>query len=493
MSRGADEVTARALLERLATGGRLVAGEWRGPGRGGVYVHRDPTTGRPQAEVGLGSAGDVDDALASATEAFGGWRDTPSHERAAVLDRLATLLDEHGRSSAALNALDNGTPVSAMPSGHYAAAWTRYYAGWADKLDGEVLPVHDRGALDYTRPQPYGVVAAVVPWNGPMMGMGQKVAPALAAGNAVVVKPPEVAPFGALRFAELALEAGLPPGVLNVVPGGAEAGQALVGDPRVGKISFTGGTRTAEAIMATAARHATPSVMELGGKSANIIFADADLDVAVPVAAFLGAALLSGQGCALPTRLFVHAEVYDEVVARVVAQVEALGVGDPLDRRTVVGPVVTEAALERILGVVDRARDDGAALLTGGHRVGGALGDGYFVAPTVFGEVRHGSDLATHEVFGPVLAVLRFDDEDEVVAQANDSAFGLAAYVHTADVSRALRVVEHLDVGTVTVNGFPPMSPSAPFGGVKSSGFGREGGRAGIEEYVWRKNVTIRY
>ena len=326
-----------------------------------------------------------------------------------------------------------------------------------------------------------------------MMGMGQKVAPALAAGNAVVVKPPELAPFGALRFAELALEAGLPPGVLNVVPGGAEAGQALVGDPRVGKISFTGGTRTAEAIMATAARHATPSVMELGGKSANIVFADADLDVAVPVAAFLGAALLSGQGCALPTRLFVQAEVYDEVVARVVAQVEALGVGDPLDRRTIVGPVVTEAALERILGVVDRARGDGSALLTGGHRLGGPLRDGYFVAPTVFGEVRHGSDLATHEVFGPVLAVLRFDDEDEVVARANDSAFGLAAYVHTTDVSRALRVVERLDVGTVTVNGFPPMSPSAPFGGVKASGFGREGGRAGIEEYVWRKNVTIRY
>ena len=317
--------------------------------------------------MGLGTASEVGAAIDAAHAAFPAWRDTSVHERAAVLHRLADLLDEHATISAALNALDNGTPVSAMPSGHYAATWTRYYAGWCDKLDGEVLPVHAGGALDYTRPEPYGVVGAIVPWNGPMMGMGQKVAPALAAGNTVVVKPPELAPFGALRYAELALEAGLPPGVLNVLPGGAEAGQALVRDDRVAKVSFTGGTRTAVAIMEGAAQNCTPLTLELGGKSANIVFADADLDSAVPVAAFLGAALLSGQGCALPTRLFVHDDVYDEVVDRVVAQVEALGVGDPLDPRTVVGPVITSSACDRILGVIDRATTDGATLLTGGR------------------------------------------------------------------------------------------------------------------------------
>jgi aldehyde dehydrogenase (NAD+) len=485
------EGEARALLERLADGGRLVAGEWLGPGRAGTYAHHDPATGRHQADVGLGSEADVHEAVDAAAAALPAWRDTPVQDRAAVLHRLADLLEAEDELSTRLNALDNGTPVSVMASGRYAAAWTRYYAGWADKLDGEVLPVHAAGALDLTMVEPFGVVGAIVPWNGPMMGMGQKVAPALAAGNTVVVKPPELAPFGAVRFAELALQAGLPAGALNVVPGGAEAGQALVRDRRVRKVSFTGGTRTAQAVMEAAAADVTPVALELGGKSANIVFADADLDRAVPVAAFLGAGLLSGQGCALPTRLFVHDDVYDEVTERVVAQVRALPVGDPLDRASIVGPVVNEGACQRVLGVIDRAGADGATLLTGGARADGDLADGFFVTPTVFGDVAHGSDLATHEVFGPVLAVLRFRDEDEVVAMANDSEFGLAAYVHTRDLSRALRVVERLDVGTVTVNGFPPMSPSAPFGGTKGSGFGREGGRHGIEEFVQRKNVTL--
>jgi aldehyde dehydrogenase (NAD+) len=487
------EAEARSMLEGLAERGRLVDGEWLGPGRGGTYAHHDPTTGLHQADVGLGSASDVEEAVSVARLAFPAWKAVAPDQRATILHRLADLLDAHADTSSSLNALDNGTPVSAIPSGHYAAAWTRYYAGWVDKLDGEVLPVHDTGALDVALVEPYGVVAAIVPWNGPMMGMGQKVAPALAAGNTVVVQPPELAPFGALRFAELALEAGVPPGVLNVVPGGAEAGQALARHPEVGKISFTGGTGTARAVMEGAARHCTPLALELGGKSANIVFADADLDRAVPVAAFLGAALLSGQGCALPTRLFVHDDVYDEVVDRVVGQLEGLPVGDPLDRGTIIGPVVNETACQRILGVIDRAQQDGATLLTGGRRLDDDRAAGYFVAPTVFGDVRHGSDLATHEVFGPVLAVLRFSDEDEVLAMANDSDFGLAAYLHTRDLSRAMRMANGLDAGTVTVNGFPAMSPSTPFGGMKASGFGREGGRHGIEEFVQRKNVTFRY
>jgi acyl-CoA reductase-like NAD-dependent aldehyde dehydrogenase len=345
--------------------------------------------------------------------------------------------------------------------------------------------------LSYVRLGPYGVVAVIPPWNGSMMGMGQKCGPALAAGNAVVAKPPEIAPFGMLRFAELALEAGLPPGVLNVVVGGASTGSALVGHPGVDKISFTGGSTTARSIMESAARHLTPLALELGGKSPNIVFPDADLDGAATMAALVGTALLAGQGCALPTRLYVHDGVYEAVLDRVLATLASLPVGDPLDPASVVGPVVTESAMERILAVIDRATADGATLVTGGTRLGGDLAHGWFVAPTVFGDVDHRSDLARNEVFGPVLAVLRFGSEDEVLALANDSPYGLAAYLHTADARRVERFVRELEAGMVVVNGKGAVSPATPFGGYKQSGFGREGGRPGIEEMVQRKTVLV--
>jgi hypothetical protein len=259
-----------------------------------------------------------------------------------------------------------------MRSGAYTAAWTRYYAGWIDKLDGEVVPVGG-DVLDVVLPEPYGVIGAIVPWNGPMMGMGQKAVPALAAGNTVVVKPPELAPFGALRFAELALEAGLPPGALNVVVGGAAAGDALVRHPGVDKVSFTGGCATARSVMVAASETLTPLTFELGGKSANIVFPDADLDVATSMAAMLGAVLLSGQGCALPTRLYVHDDIYDEVVARVVTQVERVNVGDPFDPAVLMGPVVNAAACDRILGVITRAVDEGSGKLLTGVPLSSAL------------------------------------------------------------------------------------------------------------------------
>jgi aldehyde dehydrogenase (NAD+) len=377
------------------------------------------------------------------------------------------------------------------------------------------------------RLEPYGVVAVIPPGNGSMMGMGQKAAPALAAGNAVVAKPPQLAPFGVLRFAELAAEAGMPPGVLNVVVGGATTGAALAGHAGVDKISFTGGSVTARALMAMAARsrsasgktisgdlppssrargvrwvaaralmamaatHLTPLALELGGKSPLIVFPDADLDRAAMVAAQLGAALLSGQGCALPTRLYVHQDVYDVVASKVVAALATVTVGDPLDPDTFVGPVVSEAAMERILGVIGRAVSEGATLLSGGSRLGGELASGWFVSPTVFGDVDHHSELARNEVFGPVQSILRFSSEDEALALANDSPFGLAAYLHTSDPDRIDRFVRELEAGTVTVNGTGRISPAAPFGGVKQSGFGREGGRAGIEEMVQTKAVFV--
>ena len=292
-------------------------------------------------------------------------------------------------------------------------------------------------------------------------------------------KPPEIAPFGAVRYAELALEAGLPPGVLNVVPGGAATGDALVRHRGVDKISFTGGVATACKVMVAAADSMTPLTFELGGKSANIVFPDADLDLACSVAGVLGAVALSGQGCALPTRLYVHEAVYKEVVDLVVATVESVPIGDPLYPATLTGPVVTATACERVLGIIGRARSEKAGkLLTGGKRIEGALAGGYFIAPTVFGDVDDASDLAVNEVFGPVLSIMRFRDEDDVVTRANCSDYGLAAYVYTA-TPRAYRMARRLDVGAVTINVYPFLSPTAPFGGAKQSGFGREAGAPG--------------
>ena len=477
---------ASQTVTRLASQGHLIGDRWI-VGAGATYQHCNPSTGAVQADIRLGDEQDIDQAVEAARAARTGWTTLQPDARASILFRLADLLDQHAREAAELAALDNGTPVSVMNSGTYAAAWIRYYAGWCDKLVDEIIPTkRGRGII---RREPQGVVAVIPPWNGSMMGMGQKCGPALAAGNTVVAKPPELAPFGMLRFAELALEAGVPSGVLNVVVGGSTAGAALAGHPGVNKISFTGGTATGRKIMELAARNLTPLALELGGKSPNIIFPDADLPAAATMAAFAGPALLSGQGCALPTRLYVHDDVYDEVLETVVRLVATMRVGDPLDPQTLVGPVVSEAAMRRILAVIAQAEAEGATLLAGGSRLGGELAHGWFVAPTIFGDVDHDSTLARSEVFGPVLAILRFKTEEEVLEKANDSEFGLSAYLHTRDADRIDRFIRQLDAGTVAVNGIGRTTPAAPFGGTKHSGFGREGGRAGIEEMLRQKTV----
>jgi aldehyde dehydrogenase (NAD+) len=322
--------------------------------------------------------------------------------------------------------------------------------------------------------------------------MAMKVVPALAAGNVVVLKPPSLTPFAALLFGELALEAGLPPGALNITPGDADAGEALVAHPDVAKISFTGGGAVARRVMETAARGLKPVALELGGKSANLVFADADLDAAAQMAAIHGVAVLSGQGCVLPTRAYVQDGVYDAFVERVLRIVGSLKVGDPLAPDTFMGPVISSAAAERILGVIERAKAERAgALLTGGTRLGGALAEGAFIAPTVFGDVAHDSHLAREEIFGPVLSITRFRDEAEAIAMANDSRYGLGAYVHTKDVARAHRCADALQAGLVSINAGPAMAPNMPFGGMKQSGFGREGGRAGLDEFLQIKTVHV--
>ncbi len=458
----------------------------------GTMQHVNPATGRAQASFAVAGAREVDRAVQAARGAAPGWRDWSAPERRGALLRLAELLQAARPELTELTARESGTPVGTGSGGRRTVEYLRYYAGWVDKLHGETVPPVVQRGLDYTLVEPMGVVAVLIPWNGPLTSIGQKVAPALAAGNAVVLKPSELAPFAALRFGELCLEAGLPPGVVNVVPGAAEAGEALVGHRGIDKVSFTGSPATGARVMATAAASLTPVVLELGGKSALVAFADADVDTVVATAVRVGIVTAAGQGCVLPTRIVVEAPICDEVTARIVEYASAVRLGDPLDPETQMGPVISEAHCERILGVVEQARaEDAGKLLLGGSRRGGELADGYFVEPTVFGDVAPDSHLAQHEVFGPVQSVLRFEGEEEALAVANATRYGLGAFVFTRDVGRAHRVAAAFDAGYVGVNAFPNLPPTAPFGGVKDSGFGREGGRAGIEEFVRIKNVFV--
>lgn len=472
---------------------RVLAGsEWTA-GAGPTFQHLNPSTGKVNQEFALGDASDVDRAVHAARHAFRDWRRVPPNERRDLLLRVASLLLERADEFASLVTSESGIPAGFAPmvGGLLPAEFFSYNAGWADKLGGETIPVWPGDVLDYTITEPHGVVGVIIPWNGPMTSIGQKVAPALAAGNCIVIKPPELAPFSSVRFAELCLEAGIPPGVVNVVPGTGEAGNALVRHPDVNLISFTGGIPTAKLIQAAAAENLTPLVLELGGKSANLVFADADIDGAVAAAVQYGVAAMSGQGCILPTRLLVEAAAYDDVVDQVVDLVGTLTVGLPESDDTLMGPLISAAHCDRVMGFIDRAREQGTQLLSGGHRVGGDLADGYFVEPTVFGNVDNNTELAQEEIFGPVLSIIKFDTEAEAVALANDTRYGLAGYVWTQDVSRAHRVVRELDAGFLSINGFALVPPSAPFGGMKASGYGREGGRAGVEEFLRTKNVYL--
>lgn len=457
----------------------------------GVFEQIDPSTGEVLAPVTLAGATEIDDAVRAAKKAEADWRSLPPARRRDLILAIADQLDDHHEELSVLRSLELGAPKKKGKGLNMAVEYIRYFAGWVDKLEGSTIPINS-SVLDYTMPEPFGTVAALTPWNGGVVSVAMKVIPALVAGNCVVLKPSELATLAPLRFGELALEAGLPPGVLNVVPGGVAAGEALVAHPGVDKISFTGGTTTARHVLRGAATNLTPVILELGGKSANIVFDDGDLDAAVMTTISTALGGMSGQGCVLPTRLLVQDGVYDEVEKRVVAAASSLAVGRPFDEGVQAGPVISSDSLERILALIDGARERGdGTLLTGGHRLEGDLTSGFFVAPTVFGRVDNASPIAQDEVFGPVLSLVRFSDENEAIRLANESRFGLGGLVFTRDVGRAHRVAHRLDVGSVGINAFAPMPPSAPFGGVKQSGYGREGGLVGVKEFLRDKNIYV--
>ncbi|RAV04007.1 aldehyde dehydrogenase [Mycolicibacter senuensis] len=459
----------------------------------GVYRHVDPATGRPDADVPLAGPAEIDRAVQAAHAAYLEWRRTRPADRRRMLTRLADLIEDHAADFAQLGAMDNGTPVgatSAMTT--VAVEWTRYYAGWADKISSEVTAsLRTDGEFSYTLAQPWGVIGAIITWNGPLISLAMKVPAALAAGNTVVIKPSELTPFTAGLFVDLAAEAGIPDGVINVATGGPEAGAALVEHPLVKKVSFTGGPATARKILRSCADLIKPAVMELGGKSGNLVFADADLDNACGVGTMFSVGVLSGQGCALPTRMIVERPVYDEVIERVRTIAGFLKVGNPFEPETVSGPVVNRQALDRITGMIERAQLDGARLITGGQRIGGDLSDGFYLQPTVFADVDPSSELAQNEVFGPVLAIIPFDGDDQAIDIANSTPYGLSGYVFTTDLRRAHRVAEELETGEVLINGAANLGATRPFGGVGISGMGKEGGRQGLEEFLQIKTVSM--
>jgi acyl-CoA reductase-like NAD-dependent aldehyde dehydrogenase len=480
-----------APLDLFPTAGLLIGDELITETTGGEYQHEYPATGKPTVAVPLAGAAEIDAAVRTARAAFTEWRSWTVERRRDVMLRFAAIVRDQQDAIATLSVFENGSPISLTEkfAATIADAFT-YNAGWADKVGGDVIATWPKPALDYTLVEPYGVVGIIIPWNGPVPTLGMTVSPALAAGNTVVLKPSRPAPFSALRVGQLLLEAGFPPGVVNMVPGGPEAGDALVRHPGVDKIHFMGSSAVAKEVLAAALTNLTPISLELGGKSANIVFADADLDAAADLAVS-AVALLSGQACVIGTRVLVEEPVYEEFIERCRAKAEQIPIGDPISPSTRMGPLISQGACDRVLGFVERAvADKEGRLVTGGYRMGGDLTDGYFVAPTIFADVDNSSELAQREIFGPVISLRPFRTEAEALAIANDHRYGLAAYVQTGDVRRAHRMAAALEAGSVWVNGFPDVpSGSIPFGGIKQSGYGRLGGLAGIQEFSRPKNV----
>ena len=480
------------MLNRIVdeTNRLLIDGQRVAALSGRTFETLNPATGEVLAKVAEAGAEDVDAAVRSSRAAFeGAWSRMRASERGALLLRLADLIRRDEDELVRLESLDSGKPVSAIRRQDLPAVLDTltYYAGMADRINGQVIPARP-DALTYTVREPLGVVGAIIPWNFPLMIGMWKIAPALACGCTVVLKPAEVTPLTALKIGELALQAGFPAGVLNVVPGfGKVAGQALVDHPDVDKVTFTGSPVVGRQILRGAAGNLKRVTLELGGKSANIVFPDADIDAAVKAAAS-GIFFNTGQVCSAGSRIIVHESIHDEVVERLAARARSIRIGDPLETSTAMGPVVSDVQMKRVLDYIDIGRGEGAFVVTGGARRGEA---GYFVEPTVFAGVKHEMRISQEEIFGPVAAVIPFKDEEDAIRIANGTVYSLAAGVWTGDIGRAHRFTRKLKAGTVWVNTYGPTDIRLPWGGARDSGFGREHGDAAIDNFTEPKAVWI--
>lgn len=454
----------------------------------------NPYTGQAWASIPQASEAQVADAVAAARAAFPAWSRSTGKTRAEMLHRLADLLDAEAERFGLMESTDNGKVIRETKGQMgFSARQYRFFAGYADKLWGQTIPLDDPDVFDYTTRVPVGVVVLVTAWNSPMALLSNKLAPALAAGNTVVIKPSEHASATTLAFADLIERAGFPPGVVNIVTGDARTGRALLGSGRIDHLSFTGSPEVGRKIAAAASAELVPVTLELGGKSPNIVFADANLDKAV-VGALAGIFGATGQTCIAGSRLLVQRPVYDDVVTRLAERARGIRLGDPTDPATEMGTTANRPQYDRILGAIAAAQDEGATLAAGGSPARGAgLGDGLFIEPTIFRDVHNGMGLAQEEIFGPVLAVLPFDTEEEALEIANGTRYGLASGVWTQDISRAFRMTRSLEAGVVWVNTYRASAVQAPFGGFKDSGFGRERGEVALQEFTAVRNVMINF
>lgn len=484
----APEVTTVSTPTNL-----LINNQWTPSDSGKTFPTINPATGEELARIAEADAADVDKAVAAARNAFerGPWRTRSATERGRLMNRLADLIEQNAEEIARLETLDNGMPLAiartvALP---LTIAQFRYFAGWADKNHGKTIPVNGN-YFCYTRHEPVGVVGQITPWNFPLLMYGMKLGPALAMGNTVVLKPAEQTPLTALRIGELILEAGFPPGVVNILPGyGHTAGAAIANHMDIDKVAFTGSTEVGHSIMEASGRTNLKRVsLELGGKSPNIVFADAEMDDAIEGCHF-GVFFNQGQVCCAGSRLFVEEKIYDEFVEKSVARAKRRTVGNPFDAGTEQGPQIDDVQFEKVLSYIDAGKREGAELLTGGKRAGEP---GYFVEPTVFANVRDEMKIAREEIFGPVMSIMKFHEIDEVLHRANNTTYGLAAAVWTRSIDKAHAIANNVKAGTVWVNCFDVFDAAAPFGGFKQSGIGREMGEYALQQYTEVKTVTIR-
>ena len=469
----------------------FIGGKWVAAASGKTFETIHPATEEVIAEVAEGDAADIDAAVEAARDQFDGgeWSRMDARDRGILMYKLADLIEQEADELAALETLDNGKPIRDSRAADIPLVidCLRYYAGWADKIQGATIPV--RGEyFTYTRREPVGVVGQIIPWNFPALMVAWKWGPALAAGCTIVMKPAEQTPLTCLRMARLAQKAGIPDGVINVVPGyGPTAGAALVKHPGVDKIAFTGEGSTAKIIQRSALETMKRCTFELGGKSPNIVFADADVESAVEGAHF-GLYFNQGQCCCAGSRLFVEERVHDEFVDRLQEKNKVRKLGDPFDPETEQGPQVDKAQFDKILSYIDVGKKEGAKLVTGGNRFGDA---GYYIEPTLFTGVQDNMKIATDEIFGPVMSVLKFKNVDEIIQRANRTNYGLAAAVWSRDIAKAHKLAAGIRAGTVWINCYDVFDAGAPFGGFKESGIGRELGEAGLSNYTETKTVTV--